>query len=133
LNIDSYDGFRNFLTEKGFEVKDTTINGDDGLKFGNSWVTMNRSEAYGDLVCSAVIETTGLVMSKSVEIGMLRQEFMQTTGLSDGYFSPDSEGIVYFEFRQSYDDATSTTTTFWFDEEFLTRVRYDYSPCIIYD
>jgi hypothetical protein len=84
-------------------------------------------------VCSAVIETTGLVMSKSVEIGMLRQEFMQTTGLSDDYFSPDSEGIVYFEFRQSYDDATSTTTTFWFDEEFLTRVRYDYSPCIIYD
>jgi hypothetical protein len=133
LGVNSYDGIKDYLAGKGVQVRDTVIGGEKALAFCHSWVSLNVNDTYGDLVCSAVIDTSVFSLSKGVEIGMMREDFMQMTGMSHEDVTPDPAGGVYFNFDISYEDGTSTSSTFYFNDKQLIKVSYSYSPCIIYD
>lgn len=131
LGLTSYEGVKDFLKQNNIEYKDTVINDENTLLFGNSKVSLNVTEAYGDLVCSAYIEHPSFPL-KGIDIGMSREDFFKTSGLVAEKLSRHDSDKYSYSFSVDEGDYT-WYTTFYFDETTLTALDYSVSSCIIYD
>lgn len=131
LLISTYEDMKGHLAQSNIAYKDTIKDGDNALIFGNSYITANVTEAYGELLCSAYIDNADFPLSKGLTIGMSKQEFMETTGLPSDLITPDGarESFEYTHDEQDY----WWMVTFYFEENTLTAMKFNLSSCIIYD
>lgn len=133
LGMNPYEYLKGILEGKEVNFDDAIINGETDIAFGNSIITVLITEAYGNVVCSADINTPEIPMMKGVTIGMPREDFLMMAGISTSLLTKKSDDNEYVEFNLYYEESTSTRTTFWFDDKSLIRVQYVFSPCIMYD
>jgi hypothetical protein len=133
LGMNPYEYLRGLLEGKNVNFTDSVLNEETDIVFGNSIITILLTEAYGNVVCSADIETPEIPMMMGVTIGMPREDFLTMTGISASLLTKNSNNKEYVEFNLYYEESTSTRTTFWLDEKSLIRVQYVFSPCIMYD
>jgi hypothetical protein len=133
LGMNPYEYLKSVLEGKNVNFEDSIVSGETDIVFGNSIITILITEAYGNVVCSADIDTPEIPMMMDVEIGMPREDFLTMAGISTSLLTKNLDNKEYVEFNLYYEESTSTRTTFWFNEKSLIRVQYVFSPCIMYD
>ena len=134
LGITSYDGLKGYLSGQGLESKDSTINGDQGVLFGkHSCIVILMTESYGDLVCSAEIDTSAFELNSNVVVGMSFAEFTQLSGVTSDDMVAISDDLRFFTYDMSYNEESGAHVQFYFKNEVLRNISWNVYPCIIYD